>query len=77
MNGSNGGAGDLRIALTAVNPLPVLLKDPIELFRNTDELQKLAQRTAKPLRTSAGTMEYRRHMIGILLKRALERTNRG
>jgi 4-hydroxybenzoyl-CoA reductase subunit beta len=72
MNGSNAGA-DLRIALTAVNPLPVLLKDPLSLFRNGEELQKLAQRTAKPLKTSASTMEYRRHMIGILLKRALER----
>ncbi len=73
MNVSNGSAEDLRIALTAVNPLPVLLKDPLSLLRNASELQKLAQRTAKPLKTSASTMEYRRHMIGIMLKRALER----
>ncbi len=73
MNGSNGGSEDLRVALTAVNPLPVLLKHPGSLLRNSEELQKLAQRTAKPLKTSASTMEYRRHMIGIMLKRALER----
>ena len=73
MKGSNGTAEDLRIALTAVNPLPVLLKEPFSLLKNAEELQKLAQRTAKPLKTSASTMEYRRHMIGILLKRALER----
>jgi 4-hydroxybenzoyl-CoA reductase subunit beta len=73
MKGSNGRTEDFRIALTAVNPLPVLLKDPMSLLMNAEELQKLAQRTAKPLKTSASTMEYRRHMIGILLKRALER----
>jgi 4-hydroxybenzoyl-CoA reductase subunit beta len=72
MRDSNGGPDDLRIALTAVNPLPVLLQDPLSLLQNAEELQKLAQRTAKPLKTSASTMEYRRHMIGILLKRALE-----
>ena len=77
MKGSNGHTEDLRIALTAVNPLPVLLKEPMSLVQNAAELQKLAQRTAKPLKTSASTMEYRRHMIGILLKRALEQTNRG
>jgi 4-hydroxybenzoyl-CoA reductase subunit beta len=69
----NNGDTDLRVALTAVNPLPLLLKDPVSLLWNRDELQKLAQRTAKPLKTSASTMEYRRHMIGIMLKRALER----
>ena len=59
---------DLRIALTAVNPLPVLVKDPV---LDGDELLKLAMRTAKPLKTSASTMEYRRHMIGVMLKRNL------
>ena len=73
VKGSNGGDEDLRVALTAVNPLPMLLKDPVSLLWNREELQKLAQRTAKPLKTSASTMEYRRHMIGIMLKRALEK----
>ena len=70
---SNGHVEDVRIALTAVNPLPILLKDPLSLFQNRQELQKLATRTAKPLKTSASTMEYRRHMIGIMLKRSLEK----
>ena len=73
VKGSNGSTEDVRIALTAVNPLPVLLKDPLALFQNREELQKLANRTAKPLKTSASTMEYRRHMIGILLKRSMEK----
>ena len=74
MKEPNGGTTDLRIALTAVNPLPVLLKDPISLLHSPGELEKLAQRTAKPLKTSASTMEYRRHMIGLMLSRALQRT---
>ena len=64
---------DLRIALTAVNPLPVLLKDPVTL--SADQLHKLAISTAKPLKTSASTMEYRRLMIGIMLRRSLEKLN--
>ncbi|MCI0412109.1 FAD binding domain-containing protein [bacterium] len=75
MKGDNGSEEDLRVALTAVNPLPLLLKDPVSLLRDREELQKLAQRTAKPLKTSASTMEYRRHIIGIMLKRALEKLN--
>jgi 4-hydroxybenzoyl-CoA reductase subunit beta len=70
---ANGSVEDVRIALTAVNPLPVLLKDPLSIFHSREELLKLAIRTAKPLKTSASTMEYRRHMIGILLKRSLEK----
>ncbi len=73
MNRTNSHVGDLRIALTAVNPLPVLLKDPLSLFASSEELQKLASRTAKPLKTSASTMEHRRHMIGVLLKRSLHK----
>jgi len=77
VKGSNGEVEDVRIALTAVNPLPILLKDPITLFHNRDELQKLVTRTAKPLKTSASTMEYRRHIIGIMLKRSLEKLAAG
>jgi 4-hydroxybenzoyl-CoA reductase subunit beta len=73
--GSNGDVEDVRIALTAVNPLPLLLKDPLSVFADREELHKLAIRTAKPLKTSASTMEYRRHMIGVLLKRAIDKLN--
>ncbi len=67
---SNGSFHDLRIGLTAVNPLPVLLKDPPQTM---DEVRALAMRTAKPLKTSASTMEYRRHMIGVMVKRSMEK----
>lgn len=68
---------DLRIALTAVNPLPVLLSErQVPLPSETglaEEIRKLALRTAKPLKTSASTIDYRRHMLGIMLERSLQR----
>ena len=75
---SNGSVQDLRVALTAVNPRPVMLSD---LFNETvnltgsdlvDAIRKLAMKTAKPLKTSASTMEYRRHMLGVMIKRSLQ-----
>ncbi|MCI0444221.1 FAD binding domain-containing protein, partial [bacterium] len=75
---TNGSVEDLRVALTAVNPRPVMLSD---LFNETvnltgpdlvDAIRKLAMKTAKPLKTSASTMEYRRHMLGVMIKRSLQ-----
>jgi 4-hydroxybenzoyl-CoA reductase subunit beta len=73
----NGNIEDLRIGLTAVNPLPVLMDTPLQRLdsETIEDLQKLAMRTAKPLKTSASTIEYRRHMVGMMLKRALEKLN--
>ncbi len=79
---SNGYLQDLRISLTAVNPLPILVKHPMQYWPKgvkkskaefVEEVQRLTLRTAKPLKTSASTMEYRRHMIGVMVKRALQR----
>ena len=75
---TNGTVDDLRVALTAVNPRPVFLS---ELFTETANLngadlveavRKIAMKKAKPLKTSASTMEYRRHMLGIMIKRSLQ-----
>jgi 4-hydroxybenzoyl-CoA reductase subunit beta len=75
---SNGRIADARIAITAVNPAPVLVKDATQLLAGkslTEELAEavgdLAARTAKPLTTSALTPEYRREMIRVFTKRAL------
>lgn len=77
---SKGTLKDLHISLTAVNPLPVSLKDPMQYWQKNgnktnflEEIQKLTMRTAKPLKTSASTMEYRRHMLSIMVKKAFER----
>jgi 4-hydroxybenzoyl-CoA reductase subunit beta len=79
---SNGSGfshiSDARIAMTAVNPAPVLVKGMNELFvgKMVDEALAeaagdMAARTAKPLTTSALTPEYRREMIRVFTKRAI------
>jgi len=75
---SNGHVADARVALTAVNPAPVLVKGATELLAGktlTETLAEavgdLAAKTAKPLTTSALTPEYRREMIRVFTKRAL------
>ena len=78
MKRSNGHVADARIAMTAVNPAPVLVYKARELLcgRIVDEALAeaagdLAARTAKPLTTSALTPEYRREMIRVFTKRAV------
>ena len=75
---SNGHVGDARVAITAVNPAPLLVRDvEKELVGKavTEEsaaaVGELAARTAKPLTTSALTPEYRREMIRVFAKRAV------
>jgi 4-hydroxybenzoyl-CoA reductase subunit beta len=74
---SNGHIEDLRIALTAVNPAPVLVKGVSELcatYHGADLAEaaaELAAGTAKPLTTSALTPEYRREMIRVFTRRAI------
>jgi 4-hydroxybenzoyl-CoA reductase subunit beta len=78
MKRSNGHVADVQIALTAVNPAPVLVKGIQQLLRGkaiddqlADAAAQLAAKTAKPLTTSALTPEYRREMIRVFTKRVL------
>lgn len=75
---SNGHVADAQVALTAVNPAPVVVKGAAELLAGkamTDALAEavgdLTARSAKPLTTSALTPEYRREMIRTFTKRAV------
>jgi 4-hydroxybenzoyl-CoA reductase subunit beta len=74
----NGQVSDARLAITAVNPAPVLVKGASSLLRGrplsedlAEALADLAARIAKPLTTSALTPEYRREMIRVFTKRAV------
>jgi 4-hydroxybenzoyl-CoA reductase subunit beta len=76
--GANGHVEDARVAITAVNPAPLLvagLKEQLDGKTMTAEIAEaagaLAARTARPLTTSALTPEYRREMVRVLTKRAL------
>ena len=74
----NGHIEDIQIALTAVNPAPVLVAGLSALLKNgriddsaAEHAAEIAARTAKPLTTSALTPEYRREMIRVFTKRAI------
>ena len=73
-----GRVEDARMAVTAVNPAPHLIKDADSLLVGAEvgeelaeKVGELAARTAKPLTTSALTPEYRREMVRVFAKRAL------
>jgi 4-hydroxybenzoyl-CoA reductase subunit beta len=75
---SNGDIEDIRIALTAVNPAPVLVEGLAALMNRgqidanaVDHAGELAVRAAKPLTTSALTPEYRHEMIRVFTKRTI------
>ncbi len=78
MKRSNGHVLDARIALTAVNPAPMLVQCAGEILvgKAVDEalaeaVADLTAGAAKPLTTSALTPEYRREMIRVFTKRAV------
>ena len=75
---NNGHVEDARLAITAVNPAPLLVRGAREALEGKQvtediaaEIGELAARTAKPLTTSALTPEYRREMIRVFTKRAV------
>jgi 4-hydroxybenzoyl-CoA reductase subunit beta len=75
---NSGRVEDARVAITAVNPAPHLLKDvdahligvaPTEEI--AERIGEMAARIAKPLTTSVLTPEYRREMVRVFAKRAV------
>jgi len=75
---ADGTCLDARVALTAVNPAPKLV-EAARLLRGrrydpalVEEVAHEAIRTGKPLRTSASTPEYRRHILRVFVRRALK-----
>jgi len=78
MQRSNGRVTNARVAITAVNPAPLLVPKATALLegKSVDEalaeaVGDLAAKVAKPLTTSALTPEYRREMIRVFTKRAV------
>ena len=74
----SGRVEDARVAITAVNPAPFLVRDAdthlvgaIPSEELAGRIGDLAASTAKPLTTSALTPEYRREMVRVFAKRAV------
>jgi 4-hydroxybenzoyl-CoA reductase subunit beta len=75
----NGHFAEGRVALTAVNPAPVLVSGIDDLLARAEpdktewveEVVRRSNATAKPLTTSALTPDYRREIVKIYVRRAL------
>ncbi len=74
---ADGSCAQARIGLTAVNPMPRLVTASDRLAGQAysaalvEDVAREAIRVGKPLKTSASTMEYRRQMIQVFVRRAL------
>ena len=67
-----------RVALAAVAPTPLLVADAGSALVGTDlgeaalaKAAQLAQAAARPISDMRGDADYRRHLVGVLVKRAL------
>jgi 4-hydroxybenzoyl-CoA reductase subunit beta len=74
---ADGTCLEARLALTGVNPAPKLVEVRKLTGRRFDpelveEIAHEAIRTGKPLRTSASTPEYRRHILRTFVRRTLQ-----
>ncbi len=77
-SGRQGIVEDARVAITGVNPAPLMVSEAAHALigRPVNEtaaaaVGELAARVAKPLTTSALTPEYRRDMVRVYTKRAV------
>lgn len=76
---SNGVIAWARVALAAVAPTPLLVReagdwlaDKAPTEENIREAAELARKAAKPITDMRGTAEQRRHLVGVLTRRALQ-----
>jgi len=68
-----------RIALGAVGPTPILANDAGNALvgrslgeADLDKAAQLARASARPISDMRGDAEYRRHLVGVLVKRSLQ-----
>jgi 4-hydroxybenzoyl-CoA reductase subunit beta len=81
---ANGICRDARVALTAVNPAPLLVRQASDWLVGQKMSPELIGRiahaaiqTGKPLTTSASTPVYRREMVRLFTRRVLEEAWQG
>jgi carbon-monoxide dehydrogenase medium subunit len=67
--------GETRIVLGAVAPTPIRARQAEKIFAETGDIGRAAQAAAeesRPISNVRATAEYRREMVGVLTRRALE-----
>ena len=75
----NGNFRSARIALASVAPTPLFVREAGDALAGRPvnatslaEAADLARKAARPITDMRGTAEYRRHLCGVLTRRALE-----
>jgi carbon-monoxide dehydrogenase medium subunit len=75
----NGNFRSVRIALASVAPTPLFVREAGDALAgravsaaSLAEATELACRAARPITDMRGTADYRRHLCGVLTRRALE-----
>jgi len=75
----NGNFRSVRIALASVAPTPLFVREAGDAVAgkavnaaSLAEAAELARQAARPITDMRGTAEYRRHLCGVLTRRALE-----
>jgi carbon-monoxide dehydrogenase medium subunit len=76
---SNGNFVSARIALAAVAPAPLLVKEAGEALagkpvneENIERAAEIARRAARPINDMRGTIEYRQQLCAVLTRRTLQ-----
>lgn len=79
MDGDTGKCKKARIAAGSVAPIPLRLKKVEELFENAEiseemliEAQKIAASSVLPITDIRSTADYRRQIVGVYVKRAVQ-----
>ncbi len=75
----DGRCREARVAVGSVAPTPLRLSAVENILKGAslstdllDEAQKLAAESVSPITDIRSTAEYRRHLVGVLVRRALE-----
>jgi 4-hydroxybenzoyl-CoA reductase subunit beta len=75
----NGRCKDIRLVLGAVGPSPLVVKEAAQLIRGKeitpkliDEVSQIAWKVAHPVANTASSPRYRRDMVRVFTKNAIE-----
>jgi 4-hydroxybenzoyl-CoA reductase subunit beta len=79
LEGRGGRCEDIRLVLGAVGPSPVVIEEASQLMRTKEitpklieEVCQIAWRTAHPVANTASSPKYRREMVRVLTKNAIQ-----
>lgn len=79
LDGRDGKCRDVRFALSAIAPSPIIVEDASKLMcgkkitpKIIEEISKIAQKAAHPVDNTASSPSYRREMVGVFTKKAFD-----